>query len=313
MSKQKTVLTVTSNYGLIRSQEELEFINVTLERDVEGFLNSFALKNSNNEYIQKMNLLLNLHFKQLLKFIRLGSMDKALELIEGFSEKECRGTHLGYANTPYGKGVGQDKAKLLLEAFVNSKAVQTGILQDIEETTLVISNVAYDTVSDIIFGICKIPFIEFTQNQAEKYNFATKPFNIKVLNHSGVWVMKQYELPYNINKPTDYIILTPKELFIHKEKLSNAKAYTYIWEKLRYFKGKELNLALIATLDDNILEKPLLKKEFKEKFPERKSFTVEFFNENPKELNMLVKKYNQLSSGIYNTDEEIAIAMKKFV
>lgn len=307
-SKEEKLLTVTSNYNLRLSQNEIEFVDVPLELDLPCFINPFAIQNSKNKLVKQMKYLLNKHFKNMLNLIKYSKKEEALRLIEGFSEKNTRGIHLGYAAGKNGKSVGKIKAKDIYNAFNNSTAVKTGKLNDIEECTLLLENVSYDTISDIILSICKEALLEFTINQSKKYSFKTSPFRIKVLNKNSKWVYKEFKLPYNLESKDEYIMLVPKSIVIHKPSLTSARAYSYIWDKLKWFKNKELNLALVMSLDDNNLEEPTTKKEFRTIIPENKETIVKFFELNPDELRLVMDKYNLINSILQNPDDEIANA-----
>lgn len=52
----------------------------------------------------------------------------------------------------------------------NSKAAQTGLLHDLEDTALTIDGIASDRISDSVCNILKLPFIEYTQKICEFYN-----------------------------------------------------------------------------------------------------------------------------------------------
>lgn len=307
-SQKDKLLTVTSNCNLNLSQNEIEFVDVPLELDLPCFINPFAIKNSKDKLIMKMNYLLNKHFKHMLDLIKDNKQKETLMLIKGFSEKNTRGIHLGYSTNKNGKSIGKEKARALYNAFEKSVAVKTGKLNDIEECILLLENVSYDIISDIILSICKESLLEFTINQSKKYSLKTRPFKIKVLNENSKWIYKEFNLPYSFESKKEYILLVPKNIVIHNSKLTNARAYSFIWENLKHFKNKELNLALVMTLDDNILEKPTTKKEFKNTIPERKKTIVKFFELNPNQLKLIVNRYNLIGNSLYDANAEIANA-----
>jgi hypothetical protein len=307
-SRKEELLTVTSNYHLELNQSEIQFVDVPLELDLQCFINPFAMQQSRDQLVKQMNYLLNKHFKHMLNLIKNSSRQVALELIEGFSEKNTKGIHLGYSTSKSGKSVGPKKAKKIYNAFNNSVAVKTGKLNDIEECTLLLENVSYDTISDIILSICKQALLEFTISQSNIYSFKTKPFKIKVLDKNSNWVYKKFNLPYNLENNEEYIMLVPKDIIIHKPKLTTARAYSHIWKKLQHFKNKELNIALAFSLNDNILEEPTTKKDFKKIIPENKNTIIKFFELNPNELKSIMDRYNLTNSILQNGDIEIASA-----
>lgn len=307
----KDVLTITSNYNLDLQQQEIEFVDVPLDYDLKLFIDPLKFQNNSNTIILKMKKLLKLHFTHMLNLIKNNKKYESFLLIDGFSEKYSHGVHLGYSTCKYGKSVGEKKTLSIYKSFSNSKAVRTGKLNDIEESILLIDNISYDTISDIIISLCKEALLDFTIQQAKLHSLDTKPFTIKVLNSNSKWIYKTYDLPYNKSSLNEEIILVPKGIITHKPRLTISRAYSYLWYKLKDYSFKETNLSLAFILNNNLLDKPLLKKEFKEIIPETKESIINFFEDNPDELHSIIDKYKECNSARNNADAQIEEAYEE--
>jgi hypothetical protein len=308
---QKKLLTVTSNYSLALQQNEIDFIDVPLEYDLELFIDPLRLQNKDNEIIAKMNILLRKHFTYMLNLIKENKKKEAFNLINGFSEKYSHGVHLGYSGSKYGKSIGPKKTKIIYNAFSKSNAITTGKLKDIEECILLIKNISYDTISDMIIGFCKEALLEFTVQQAKKHNLETKIFFVKILAHNSRWIYKQYNLPYNKHNNKEEILLVPKNIITHNPRLTIHRAYSHLYYTVKNCQNKELNVSLIVNLKGDMPNKPLTKKELRKIFPERKENIVEFYGDNPDELHKVINRYKLVTNPLTDADNEIIKAYLK--
>src|SRR5262249_49535282 len=121
--------------------------------------------------------------------------------------------HLGLSeDKARGRGLGGERAHDLWRALTTSRAAQSGLLTDLEDTILMIDGVRADIVSDITTNIIRGPLIEFTQ---ETCRFHGVPLAAQV--DSGplwdpgtrTWHSRFVELP----TPNDEkLLLVPKEI-----------------------------------------------------------------------------------------------------
>ncbi|MGA9697329.1 MAG: hypothetical protein WBQ67_00105, partial [Acinetobacter sp.] len=61
----------------------------------------------------------------------------------------------------------------ILTCLKSSKAVQSGLLEDLEELILVTENIGADTISDITTNICLKHFADYTKDQCHKLGIQT--------------------------------------------------------------------------------------------------------------------------------------------
>jgi len=112
--------------------------------------------------------LIQAFFRRVLKAIRDGDSAVAIRLLEGLVEPNE--THLGLSSgKAQGTGLGPELARQTYESLSTSDAVKTGLLEDLEDTALMVELIDRDRVSDIATNIIRGPLIEYTQSMCHYY------------------------------------------------------------------------------------------------------------------------------------------------
>src|SRR5438067_2277101 len=137
-------LRVSEYYRLDRQQPQLDFVDVYTNADVPLFLDPYAIRTLPSPWGQRCVSLIQNFFDRVLDAIRNGQREKGIALLGGLSEPNE--THLGLsAARSRGRGLGRgDLARDVADALSASKAVQTGVLQDLEDTILLIPYIGPD-------------------------------------------------------------------------------------------------------------------------------------------------------------------------
>ena len=107
-------------------------------------------------------------FKTILDLIRAGRNGDAERLLRSLREpNETRfGLSKGKAR---GRAIGSRSAHDVWEALSKSEAAKSGLLEDLEDTVLMIEGVDVDIVSDITTNIIREPLIRYTQQMCDQY------------------------------------------------------------------------------------------------------------------------------------------------
>lgn len=112
-----------------------------------------------------MHLIQNF-FKEVVRLIKEGEDSKAQALLSVLSEPNE--THLGLsADKSRGRAVGEESAHDIWDALHESRAARSGLLEDLEDTVLMIKGISVDIVSDIATNIIRAPLIQYTQQMCE--------------------------------------------------------------------------------------------------------------------------------------------------
>jgi hypothetical protein len=160
---------VSEYYGLGLAQPSLEFVDVVLEEDTRLFLDPRAFIVLKSAWGDECVTLIRHFFDEVLTAIREDEEDRARLLLDGLHEPNE--TRLGFTRGRVaGRGVGAGLADDLYESLSQSAAVrEDGLIEELEDTALLIPGVGVDLVSDITTNIVRRKLIEFTVETAMKY------------------------------------------------------------------------------------------------------------------------------------------------
>jgi hypothetical protein len=171
---------VSDAYNLGLSQAQLDFVNVDTRDDSPLFLDPRSLLLYQDEWGERCVSLLQDFFGEVLRLLAIGPQAPSAILGQLHEPNETR---LGFSSgRAQGRAIGADLAERLGDALSSSQAVQTGLLQDLEDTILLIPGIGPDLISDITTCVIRGPLIEYTQAMAAEYGMEV------VLTHPGpIW------------------------------------------------------------------------------------------------------------------------------
>lgn len=289
--KGKKHLTISEHFVLGKSQYDLDFFDAYVKRDTPLFIDPWAIRCADDEFSISAYQKLQSVFGKLITYIREGKEDEALELLNNLHEP--RETGLGYTvKTKDGSGVGPEKSQDIYDALVKSKAVQTGLLTDLEDTALHIEGIGPDGISDIVTNIIRLDLIKYTQEQCAMYGIElTPPIQTRVY-----WNEEKQDFVQGNER--SLIIDGKKVLLIPKKILRRhlSISYTDFYEKgiLEYEQARhyDTRTSLCRTLKGKkgqVIVKPPYKKALKEsgEYNLSRELVLKYIQEHPE----LLKQY----------------------
>jgi hypothetical protein len=154
-----------------------------------------------------------------------------------------------------------------------SEAVKSGLLEDLEESVLMVKHVSDDIVSDITTNILRQPLIRYTQHACEYYGIPTEPD----IDSGPMWdpAAKRWfsdyvELPVASKKK---LLLVPKAIVRLKMDYNQDEYFRhYLLERLRAVE-LSANTSLVHVLKDG--RRRVTKKDLEQKYGRGKSTIVE--------------------------------------
>ncbi len=162
---------VTDYYGLGLQQWQVDFVDVDILGDTKVYVDPTALRRLPTEWGHDCVSLIQDFFGAVIEAAKAGKHNRGLELLRGLSEPNE--TRMGLSRgRPRGRGVGEVRAEEIWNGLINSKAVQTGLLVDLEDTLLLVERIGYDVVSDITTNLIREPLIDYTQEACARYGVA---------------------------------------------------------------------------------------------------------------------------------------------
>lgn len=159
---------VSEHYRLGRSQASLDFVDVDIISDTPVFISPKALTMLPSEFGDECVHLVQSFFQTVLEHIRSGRNDQAERLLRQL--REPNETRLGLSKgKARGHALGTGSAHEVWQALSQSEAAKSGLLQDLEDTVLMIEGISVDIVSDITTNIIRGPLVAYTRSMCELY------------------------------------------------------------------------------------------------------------------------------------------------
>lgn len=262
---------ISEYFNLGRSQPTLDFVDVDAEGDTRVFISPRALHLLPSAWGDECVSLVQNFFQKVLTLIRSGKNQEAEALLGKL--REPNETHLGLSEgRSRGRALGSESAHDVWEALSDSEAARTGLLQDLEDTVLMVDGISTDKVSDITTNIIRQPLIRYTQEMSAYYGI---PLQSQVDSGPlwnptvGQWQSMFVELPVG---PSGKLLLVPKAIVRRSPEYNVQEYYThYLLEHLR---GVELkaNSSLVELLRKG--GRRVTKKALKKKYGGGKSMIV---------------------------------------
>jgi hypothetical protein len=173
---------VSEYYSLGRTQPTLDFVDVDVRGDAKVFVDPRALRLLPSVWASECVALVQDFFRKVLNDIHCGNNGSAQSLLSVL--REPNETHLGLSRgRARGRGLGSQSAMDVWRALSQSEAVRSGLLEDLEDTILMVEGISSDIISDITTNIIRGPLIAYTQQMAKYYGVPLDPG----LNSGPLW------------------------------------------------------------------------------------------------------------------------------
>lgn len=275
--------TISEHYNLGKSQLELDFVDVFIEKnqDLPLFIDPWAIHTRTDELWIEMYNLINSYFQKIIDYIRLGNEEKAKELLSYTSE--CKEIKLWVWKWWYWKWLWWEKyIGKIIDSLKNSKAVKSWSIKDIEDMILIIDWISYDRVSDMIWNILKLKLIEYTEEQCRLLWIPMFEHSWVIIWNGEDWEsMESCSLPFVDN--VWWLIFVPKSI-VRKWKLAINDKDFYRKYILPYEQTRYLNMGSSLCRILKNWEKKVCKKDLEDIITEWKQTNEKYIIDNPELL-----------------------------
>ena len=271
---------ISEYFGLNKSQAELDFVDIDFSTDTPLFLDPFFLSKKTDNWSIQATLTLRSYFQRVIDLIRTGNENEAKELFDHLHEPNTTCLGLSRGN-PRGKGVGAGDTDKIYDSLLRSRAIQTGLIQDIEDNILFVDNFGKDKLSDMTTNIITKHLIEYTQNQFRLHN-------IQLSQSVSGFYWNSRDVEWQSEYTEMLIIDGRKLLLVPKGIVSFSRAYVpdryYHQFVLDFLQNENLrmNTALVQRRKNGT--RYITKKSLKERNPLSKEFLRRFTREHPEIL-----------------------------
>lgn len=274
-------MTISEHFNLNKSQAELDFINIDPDNDIPLFLDPHFLSKRVDRWSIEATLTLRSFFQEIIDLIRANNFDDARLLFDHLHEPNatCLGLSVG---TPDGNGVGSSDTTRIFNSLISSRAIQTGLIQDIQDSILFVDYFGKDKLSDMTTNIITKHLIDYTITQCDLHNILLTdniPSGHYWSRQQNDWLAEHCRRLVINGKP---LLLVPKGI------ASFCKAYTpetyYNHFVLNFLQDENIRIksALVQTTKKGV--RYVTKKSIKENNPINKSFLRDFTTRHPEIL-----------------------------
>jgi hypothetical protein len=270
---------VSQRFKLGLSQSELDFVDVDIRNDVPLCLDPRALRLLRTSWGQECVSLVQDYFTAVLGAVRDDDVSEGRRLLGGLHEPNE--THLGLSRgSSKGSAIGEDLASDLWDSLSQNKAVRaSGLLEDLEETALLVPGIDRDRISDIVTNVIREPLIRYTQAMCGHYGIPvvagidSGPLWSPAVND---WLSHPVSLP---RVPSGKLLLVPKSIVRRKLDFNQSDYFNHY--VLEYLKGVELSAgsSLVQLLKDGTPR--VTKKDLKVKYGTGKTVAADLTREYP--------------------------------
>jgi hypothetical protein len=296
---------ISDIFNLNKTQFELDFVNIDPEKDFPVYLNPFVFSARQDLFSFEATRTIRSFFQHNLELIKINQTSKARSNFKHLNEanETCLGMSKG---TPRGKGIGEENSEDVFESILNSEAVKSGLVDDLEDTAIFIDGIGKDKVSDMTTNIIRYNLIKYTQEQCKLHNI---PLQSNVT--SGIYwdiTNKKWAQEYTdmliINGKK--ILLVPKGVVSYVQEFNHDKYHQHF--ALEFLQDDHLarNTRLVQTTLDkkgNVKRRFVTKKSLKEEeLPEGKFPLIDFTQKHPQVFKKFKEETSKLVKSLENED-----------
>lgn len=165
---------ISEIFNLHKTQHELDFVDIDPARDKPVFIDPFFVSTRKHAWCSEASRTTRDFFQCIIDLIRKDELERAQGIFVHLNEpnETCLGLSKG---TPQGRGVAEGDSKRIFESILESKAVVTGLVDDLEDTAIFIDGVSKDKVSDMTTNIIRMHLLKYTEGQCRLWGIPLEP------------------------------------------------------------------------------------------------------------------------------------------
>lgn len=275
---------VSKALKLGKTQPELDFVDIELTTDTPLFLDPAAFYEGEGSFAEDCSRDIETFFDAVLHAAGKEDWELGLRLLKGLSEPDE--IQLGFSRgKPRGRGVGAQQAEQIFEAILRSKAIKSGLIQDLNDALIFVPGIGPDKVSDITTNIVRRHLISYTQNQMELHGVKIESYMPTGLLWDSVaadWTESYDYIPVIKGRK---ILLVPKRFVKYAYDFTKAGQRYYDGFVANFIRQRELSamgrLVKFRESKNGVKTPHVYKEDIEREVPRDKNSVAEFSAKNP--------------------------------
>ncbi|OZQ68003.1 hypothetical protein CA600_06995 [Paenibacillus sp. VTT E-133280] len=216
---------ISDIYDLEVDQVQLDFVNIEINRDYPLYIDPYLISTRSDPWSVEVDGTIKSFFSKVVDYIRNSEHSKAIELFRFMSEPKETCLGISKTGTKNGRGVGQGNATDIINEIIKSKAIETGVVQNIEDIVVFVDDIDKDKLSDMTTNIIRKHLIDYTKEQC-------KIWGISLFNQDSLPYWNRYSEDWEISKE-DLLFYQGRELLLVPKAIvsyiSEYNAQKYGW------------------------------------------------------------------------------------
>lgn len=155
---------ITHIFELGRSQYEVDFVDIDVSKDTPLFLDPFFIGTNADAWSRAASRTIRNFFQTFVEQVRAGNHARARGMFDHLHEPNETCLGLSKAD-PQGRAIGKMDGDKLFNSIVESEAINTGVVEDLEDFRLFIPGIDKDKISDVTTNIVRRHLVEYTISQ----------------------------------------------------------------------------------------------------------------------------------------------------
>jgi hypothetical protein len=197
---------ISQVFNLNKSQYELDFVDIDPTGDLPLFIDPYFLAQRADSWSINASRTVRSFFQHLVTLLANDQIDDARGIFQHLGEP--KETFLGLSSgEPQGRGIGSIDADKIFDSLLESKAVETGLVEDLEDCRIFVDGIDKDKLSDLTTNIIRHHLIEYTVQQCNLWGI---PF---ALNVPSGFFWNREELEWQ-NTYTNMLVIDDRKILL---------------------------------------------------------------------------------------------------
>ena len=274
---------ISKKFKLNKTQYELDFVDIDPNKDLPVFLDPYFLSIQNDQWSYDATRTIRSFFEQFVRLVRADQLEDARALFSHLGEpnETCLGVSKG---EPDGRGIGEGNADDMFESLLQSRAIQTGVVEHLEDARIFVDGIGRDKTSDMTTNIIRGHLLEYTRDQCRLWGIPLQtgvPSGDYWSSRDRRWQSEFAERLIVGEKP---ILLVPKAIVAADDRYTPDQYHQHHVLEFLQSEHLSMNSALVQRVRrrDGSERVFVTKKSLKEKeAPLSKQFLLEFTKDHP--------------------------------